>query len=121
MQYNLSINQFAVFELGLDKQLNATDLLLFDYIYHTMNNANSVKRIVGTEEYTMIKHSMVQEELPLLGINHRDTFRKHMNKLCAAGLIERYESNQAENASFYKRGDLFSALTFVEPADKSRC
>lgn len=111
MQYSLSINQFAVIELGLDKQLNAIDLLLFDYIYQTMNNANSVKRIVGTEEYTMIKHSMVQEDAPILGINHRDTFRKHMNKLCAAGLIERYESNQVENVSFYKMGELFEALT----------
>lgn len=120
MQY-LSINQFSVIELGLDKQLNAIDLLLFDYVYHTMNNANSVKRIVGTEEYTMVNHSMVQEELPILGINHRDTFRKHMNKLCAAGLIERYEGNQAENTSFYKRGSLFSALILAEPADKSRC
>lgn len=110
MQY-LSINQFAVFELGLDKQLNAIDLLLFDYVYRTMNNANSVKKIVGTEEYTMINHNMVQEELPILGINHRDTFRKHMNKLCAAGLIERYDNNQVENVSFYRKGRLFNALT----------
>ena len=111
MQHILSINQYVAIALGLDKQLNAIDLLLFDYVYHTMNDANSVKRVIGQEEYTMITHSMIKEELPLLGLNHRDTFRKRMNKLCEAGLIERYNCKLIYCENLYKDGRLFSAIT----------
>ena len=33
-----------------------------------------------------------------------------MNKLCDVGLLERYENNQKENTSYYKRGRLFTAV-----------
>lgn len=116
MQYNLTINQFAACRLGLDKQLDAVDLLLFDFIYHTINNPSIQKTTIDGIDYWNIRASLVMQECPLLRINNRMAFFRRMQKLCNAGLIERYENNQKENTSYYKRGKLFTAFVrFDEP------
>lgn len=122
MQYNIFINQHAVYTLGLQEKLDLTDLALFDFIYHAMNSTSIPKTMINGEEFYTIRHALVSQECPILRINHRDTFRKRMQKLCDAGLIERYENNQKENASLYKRGRLFSCFEFRTntPADDYR-
>ena len=117
MQYNLTINQFAVCKLGLDKQLDVVDLLLFDFIYHTINNPSIQKTTIDGTDYWNIRASLVIQECPILVINHRNVFMRRMNKLCDVGLLERYENNQKENTSYYKRGRLFTAfIRCDEPA-----
>lgn len=128
MQYNLTINQYAANSLGLIGKLDAIDLLLFDYIYHIINNPQIPKTYINGYEYANIRHSFVTKECPILGINHRDAFRKRMLKLVDAHLLERYENNSIENTSLYRRGELFSALIFesnvmkeiLHPADFGR-
>ncbi len=126
MQYNLTINQYAANSLGLIGELDAIDLLLFDFIYHMMNNPKVRKSYIDGYEYVNIRHANVSEECPILGINHRDAFRKRMLKLVNTHLLERYENNSAENTSLYRRGSLFSALAVTSydcsilPADENR-
>lgn len=109
MQYTFYINQKLLYELGLDKQLDVIDLLLFDAIYKWFNNENMLCIANGTT-YIEIRHNLVTKECPILGINHRDTFRKRMLKLVSAGLLERYQNNQIENTSLYKRGKFFNCF-----------
>lgn len=117
IRYNLYINQLAVIENGLFPTLDAIDLLLFDFIYHFMNDPNAIRTTIGGVEYVTIRHELVQQQCPILGINHRDTFRKRMLKLVDAELIERYEYNSKENMSLYKRGRLF--MIFVTNEQKN--
>ena len=77
MQYNLTINQFAVCKLGLDKQLDVVDLLLFDFIYHTINNPSIQKTTIDGTDYWNIRASLVIQECPILGINHRYDWTVH--------------------------------------------
>lgn len=114
MQYNIFINQHAVYMLGLQEKLDLTDLALFDFIYHTMNNPAMPKTTIDGEDYWTIRASLVIQECPLLGINHRNVFMRHMNKLCDVGLIKRYGNNQKENTSLYKKGAIFTAFVMVD-------
>lgn len=114
MEYNLNINQRAVYELGLQDKLDAIDLLLFDFVYHLMNKPTSSKMTVNGKEYVMIRHNLIAQECPILGINHRDTFRKRMLKLVDAGLLNRCDSNQETGNSLYSRGDKFSVFVFSD-------
>lgn len=109
MQYTFFINQKRLYELGLDKQLDVIDLLLFDAIYKWFNNEDMLRTENGTT-YIEIRHNLIATECPILGINHRDTFRKRMLKLVSAGLLERYQNNQTENQSLYKRGRFFNCF-----------
>lgn len=114
MEYNLNINQRAVYELGLQDKLDAIDLLLFDFVYHLMNKPNASKMTVNGKEYVMIRHNLIAQECPILGINHRDTFRKRMLKLVDAGLLNRCDSNQEVGNSLYSRGEKFSVFVFSD-------
>jgi hypothetical protein len=117
MEYNLYINQRAVYEFGLQEKLDAIDLLLFDYVYHFMNSTKAIRTKIDGCEYVMIRHTLISEECPILGINHRDTFRKRMLKLVGAGLLKRCESNQEVGNSLYSRGENF--CVFVSDSKKS--
>ena len=89
MQYTFYINQKRLYELGLDRQLDVIDLLLFDAIYKWFNNEDLLRIANGTT-YIEVRRNLITQECPILGINHRDTFRKRMLKLVSAGLLERY-------------------------------
>ena len=69
---------------------------------------------VNGKEYVMIRHNLIAQECPILGINHRDTFRKRMLKLVDAGLLNRCDSNQEVGNSLYSRGEKFSVFVFSD-------
>lgn len=114
MQYNIFINQHAAYMLGLQEKLDLTDLALFDFIYHTMNNPAMPKTTIDGEDYWTIRASLVIQECPLLGIKNRISFHRRMQKLREVGLIERYGNNQKENTSLYKKGAIFTAFVMVD-------
>ena len=117
MQYILQINQHAANSLGLIGKLDAIDLLLFDFVYHMMNDPKVPKTFIDGCEYSDIRVNLVTQQCPVLGINNRETFRKRILKLVDASLIERYANNGTENTSLYKRGRLFSSLTSIPAND----
>lgn len=114
MQYNIFINQYAVYMLGLQEKLDLIDLALFDFIYHMMNNPAMPKTTIDSEDYWTIRASLVIQECPLLGIKNRISFHRRMQKLREAGLIERYGNNQKENTSLYKKGAFFTAFVMFD-------
>lgn len=114
MQYNISINQKAVIDNSCFKDLDLTDLSLFDFIYHFFN-CNIPYKIsfrYNDKEYVEIRHQLIEREMPLLKFGCRKTFISRMNKLVNAGLISRYENNSKENRSGYCRGENFYKMVF---------
>lgn len=117
MKDKISINQKVVAEHGLLGKLDLIDLALFDFIYHFFN-CNFDKKITFIQdgiEYTEIRYSMIQKQMPLLNIGTKRTLINRINKLIAAGLIERYENNGTENRCGYKRGKNFGMFEFSSP------
>lgn len=98
--------------------LDLIDLALFDFIYHFFN-CNFDKKITFIQdgvEYTEIRYSMIQKQMPLLNIGTKRTLINRINKLIVAGLIDRYENNGTENRCGYKRGKNFGMFEFSIPA-----
>ena len=118
MKDKISINQKVVAEHGLLGKLDLIDLALFDFIYHFFN-CNFDKKITFIQdgvEYTEIRYSMIQKQMPLLNIGTKRTLINRINKLIAAGLIDRYENNGTENRCGYKKGKNFGMFEFSIPA-----
>lgn len=116
MQYNISINQKAVISNECFKDLNLTDLALFDFIYHFFNCdiADKITFRYNDKEYVEIRYQLIEKEMPLLKFGCRKTFIDRMSKLVSAGLISRYENNSKENRSGYCRGKNFSKMVFAD-------
>lgn len=96
MQYSLTCHQFIAYELGLNKQLDATDLLLFDFICNNISNPSVQGTVIDGTVFWKISVSFVKKECPILRINNRAIFLNRMEKLCSAGLLSRYK-----NTDFY--------------------
>lgn len=117
MKYNVVINQKAVIDNGLIGKLDIIDLAIFDFVYHFFNSdfEDKVTFTKNGVEYTEIRPSLLEKEMPLLKIGTKRTFINRMNNLINAGLIERYENNSTENRSGYKKGVNFSIFEFDKP------
>lgn len=109
MLYKFSVDQLHWYKLGFKGKLDAIDLMLFSAIYKWFNDEDLHHQIAGVT-YILVTLSFVQQQCPILCINNRETFRKRMLRLADAGLIERYENNQTENTSLYRRGRLFNCF-----------
>lgn len=121
MKYNITINQKAVIDNGLMSKLDIIDLAIFDFVYHFFNSdfEDKVTFTKNGVEYTEIRPSLLEREMPLLKIGTKRTFINRMNNLINAGLIERYENNSNENRSGYKKGVKFSIFEFDKPAKRN--
>lgn len=120
MQYNILINQKSVVDNDLIGKLDLVDLALFDFVYHFMNS-ESPKKQTFTDNgitYVEIRLTLIQKEMPLLGIKTRYTFINKMNNLIDAGLIERYERNTKENRCGFKKGKNFSIFVFEKEEEE---
>lgn len=117
LKYYFTINQKAVIENGLCDKLDLTDLALFDFIYDFFNCQfdKKITFIKDNVEYCEIRLSLIEEQMPILKFGTKRTFITRMNKLIDAGLIERYEGNQNENRSAYRRGKNFNIFKFDTP------
>ena len=121
MKYNITINQKAVIDNGLMSKLDIIDLAIFDFVYHFFNSdfEDKVTFTKNGVEYTEIRPSLLEREMPLLKIGTKRTFINRMNNLINVGLIERYENNSHENRSGYKKGVNFSIFEFDKPAKRN--
>lgn len=121
MKYNITINQKAVIDNGLMSKLDIIDLAIFDFVYHFFNSdfEDKVTFTKNGVEYTEIRPSLLEREMPLLKIGTKRTFINRMNNLINVGLIERYENNSNENRSGYKKGVNFSIFEFDKPAKRN--
>lgn len=121
MKYNITINQKTVIDNGLMSKLDIIDLAIFDFVYHFFNSdfEDKVTFTKNGVEYTEIRPSLLEREMPLLKIGTKRTFINRMNNLINVGLIERYENNSKENRSGYKKGVNFSIFEFDKPAKRN--
>lgn len=112
--YTISINQLACVKNGLSGKVDLVDLAIFYCVYHLMNSPHKITAFIDGVEYTEIRQSIIESQLPILKIGTKRTFINRMNNLIDLGLIERYSLNPKENRSLYKRGKNFSILTYCD-------
>jgi len=109
MKYNININQRSVVESKLD--LDVIDMAIFNYL-ESFALSGGTERIINQDKlYFWVSHSKIMEDMPMLNINTRQGVLKRIDKLIAAGLIERHPQAQRLGKSFYCFGVNYDAIT----------
>lgn len=111
MQYTITINQFAVMSAGLD--LDVVDLSIFDFIKHYAHSEKCMKLQTESGAYFWISHTMIIQELPILGISTGAGIVKRINKLIDAGLLTRHPNCDLMRKTFYKFGPNYDKVLFA--------
>ena len=112
MQYTLTINQRAVIENGWD--VDISDLAILDYIAHFAHCPSCVKMELNGSVYYMISHQLIIQELPILGVKTGAGIINKINKLIAAGLLERYEGCERMHKTLYRFGKNYEKVYFTQ-------
>ena len=126
MKYNLNINQYAVFNNPEFSCLTLQDLVVFDFVKDFANSSDCKRNSDG---YFWIKHTIVSDALPILGVfNEESKIRKDicrakiaqiMRKLCKVGLLSASPDNEAKGISEYGFGANYDKMIFAKDAQKN--
>lgn len=111
MKFSININQKAAVDSGLS--LDIVDLAIFDFIKDFVLTRACRKVIDKYGEWFWISNKIIIEQMPVLGITTEKGMRKHMNKLCSEGVLERHPDCVSAKKSLYKLGEKFEELLFT--------
>ena len=114
MLYNIEINQYAAVKLGLHLKLKPQDFIIFSFIRKFSISSKCVKQVFNNETYYLFNWKLIKEQLPLLGLNTRQSIKKRMDKLEEVGIIKAYKNNQAARSQFFTFTPLSDALYFYD-------
>jgi len=112
MKFSISINQKAAVDSGLS--LDIVDFAIFDFIKDFVLTGACRKVVDEYGEWFWISNKIIIEQMPVLGITTQEGMRKHMNKLCSEGVLERHPDCVSAKKSLYRLGDKFEELLFTQ-------
>ena len=110
MKFSININQKAAVDSGLS--LDIVDLAIFDFVKDFVLTRACRKVIDKYGEWYWISQKIIIEQMPVLGITTEKGMRKHINKLCNEGILERHPDCVSAKKSLYKLGEKFEELLF---------
>lgn len=113
MKYQLSINQRAIIESGLD--IDLIDAVIIDCMAGMFARTSLKKMIDNGKCYTWIAMSTVERELPIIRLKKRAIVSR-ITALADIGIIERHQDNQSNSMSFFCAGVNWDSL-FVKQQD----
>ena len=117
MQYTITINQLAVINAGLN--LDVVDMSIFDFIKQYAQSERCMKLQTETGTFFWISHTVVIQELPILGITTGAGVVKRINKLIDAGLLARHPNCDLMRKTFYKFGPNYDKVCFSSHNESS--
>lgn len=120
MKYNVNVNQKAIFDLGLQNEVDFLDLIIYDFIIDFMLSDKCIKMIVGGTPYFLLKAKLIIENLPLLNIRTERGINQRIDKLIKCGLLERCNENKTLRQPFYKVGDKYYEYKFATRNETSK-
>ncbi len=114
MKYNILIDQRTIAENFPD--LDLKDAALLAFLADAFTSPHLTGHIIGAVRYTWISHTMIQQQMPLLGLNTADAIQKRLKRLRDTGLIitRMLESSKVGHAP----GPAWDTLTGIRPPDE---
>ena len=110
MKYNININQYAVIKNGLD--LDAIDMIIFDFIKDFANSKGCVKMQTAEGVYFWVSHKAIIDGLPLLKITTTRGVGKRVDNLISADVLSKHPNCEAYGKTLYCFGKNYDALMF---------
>lgn len=111
MQYTITINQLAVINSGMN--LDVVDMSIFDFITHFAHSDKCMKLNSEGAIYFWVSHSVIIEQLPILGISTGAGIIKRINKLIDAGLLSRHPNCDMMRKTFYRFGPNYDKVNYT--------
>ena len=109
MKYSLTLNQKAVYDCGMEKDIDFSDLAILTVIKHISSISNVQVISEGEKLYYWISYTHIASELPLLGLK-KDSVYRRVKKYVDLGLIIPHKSNQNNHKSYYSFTEFFDLL-----------
>lgn len=110
MKYNISINQKAVIDSGLS--LDLIDLAIFDCLKDFSLVPSCKTLSIGGITYYLFNWKLIQQQLPILGLNTRQSVFKRFTNLKEAGVIVANPDNATLGQAWYRFGSNYQKLLF---------
>jgi hypothetical protein len=112
MKFNILINQKAVIDAGFD--LDIVDLAIFELLKDFSLTNQCKKMTEGDTVYFLFNWKLVNNQLPIIGLNSRQAVFKRMEKLKACDIINPHKSNASLGKSWYCFGPNYHKLIFAK-------
>jgi len=91
MKYSILINQKLAYDNKLD--LDIIDLAIFEYVKDFCHCSGIQTIIDKGKTYYWISYQKVIDDMPILGINKKDSIYRRIKKLIDQQVLEEYEEN----------------------------
>lgn len=117
MKYNILINQKAVIDAGFD--LDIVDLAIFELLKDFALTKECKKMISDDVTYFLFNWKLVNAQLPILGLNTRQSVFKRFEKLRACNIIVPHSDNTTLQKSWYTFGPSYDLMLFKRPDNES--
>lgn len=110
MKYTILINQKAIIENGIN--IDLIDASIFDFIKDFSHSPKCETIQILSVKYFWISHTLIIENLPLLGIKSKRGIQKRIDNLVETGLLKRHPDCKQMARTYYCFGDKYEAVTF---------
>ncbi len=114
MKYTILIDQRIIAERF--PTLDLKDAALLSFLADAFTSPSLQRMIYAGVAFTWISHTMVQEQMPLLGLNTPDAVQKRMKRLREAGLIITRMIDERKVG--HGPGPSWDCLTGITPPDQ---
>lgn len=107
MKYTILINQAGIVDAGLQNKTDVVDWSLLDYIFSFQQNP---KATFNTEGKVWINLKHLIEEMPLLGLNRKNSVSDRIKKVRELGLLTTSQS-PVDQRLYVRTTELFYEIT----------
>ena len=114
MKYNILINQKAVIDAGFN--LDIVDLAIFELLKDFSLSPQCKKLIEAETVFYLFNWKLINSQLPILGLNSRQSVFKRFEKLRACDIIIPNSKNAVLGKSWYCFGNNYPKLLFEKPS-----
>lgn len=117
MKYNILINQKACIDAGFN--LDIVDLAIFELLKDFALTEKCKKLNTPERQYFLFNWKLVNTQLPILGLNSRQSVFKRFEKLKECELIIPHPDNQNLSQSWYSFGKNYEVMLFRGTVNES--
>ena len=117
MKYSIQINQKAIVELNKETgaNLDLKDAAIISFFKDYTHFPKVQKQIIDNEVFYWVSYQWIIDENPLLEITDRDIIGKRIEKICDAGIFQKFLDKKQGNKIYLAFGENYQRLITDAP------
>ena len=117
MKYSIQINQKAIVELNKETgaNLDLKDATIISFFKDYTHFPKVKKQIINNEVFYWISYQWIIDENPLLEIENKDVLGRRIEKICNAGILQKFLDKKQGNKIYLAFGKNYQRLITDTP------